>query len=324
MGMLRANVPAIYVYGGTILPGHYKGQDLNIVSVFEAVGQFSAGKMSEEDFCQIERRAIPGSGSCGGMYTANTMSSAFEALGMSLPYSSTMANVDDEIVAQRHALRAGAGRGGQERPEAARHRHAQVDRERRGRDHGHRRLDQRGAALPGHRACGRRRMDDRRLRARAPEGAGAVRPEAQRQVPGGRPAPRRRHPAGDEDAAERRPAARRLHDDHRPDDRRSAGGRARRAAQRPGRDPPDRQADVRRRPPGDPEGQPVARRLRGQDHRPEEPGDHRPGARVRRRAVGAGRHHGQADQGRRRDGAALPRSARAARACRRCWRRPAR
>ena len=98
MGMLRANVPAIYVYGGTILPGRYKGQDLNIVSVFEAVGQFSAGKMSEEDFCQLERRAIPGSGSCGGMYTANTMSSAFEALGMSLPFSSTMANVEDPIV----------------------------------------------------------------------------------------------------------------------------------------------------------------------------------------------------------------------------------
>jgi dihydroxy-acid dehydratase len=98
MGMLRANVPAIYVYGGTILPGKYKGQDLNIVSVFEAVGQFSAGNMSEEDFCQIERRAIPGSGSCGGMYTANTMSSSFEALGMSLPFSSTMANVEDPIV----------------------------------------------------------------------------------------------------------------------------------------------------------------------------------------------------------------------------------
>ena len=98
MGMLRANVPAIYVYGGTILPGRYKGQDLNIVSVFEAVGQFSAGKMSEEDFRQIERRAIPGTGSCGGMYTANTMSSSFEALGLSLPYSSTQANVHDEIV----------------------------------------------------------------------------------------------------------------------------------------------------------------------------------------------------------------------------------
>ena len=96
MGMLRANVPAIYVYGGTILPGHYKGQDLNIVSVFEAVGQNAAGKMSDADLLEIERRAIPGTGSCGGMYTANTMSSAFEALGMSLPFSSTMANPHDE------------------------------------------------------------------------------------------------------------------------------------------------------------------------------------------------------------------------------------
>jgi dihydroxy-acid dehydratase len=99
MGLLRANVPGLFIYGGTILPGRYKGQDLNIVSVFEAVGQFSAGKLSEEDFCEIEKRAIPGSGSCGGMYTANTMSSAFEALGMSLPGSSTLANVEDPIVA---------------------------------------------------------------------------------------------------------------------------------------------------------------------------------------------------------------------------------
>jgi dihydroxy-acid dehydratase len=106
MGMLRANVPSIYVYGGTILPGHYKGQELNIVSVFEAVGQYSAGKMSEEDFCGIERNAIPGPGSCGGMYTANTMSSAFEALGLSLPYSSTEANVHEEKVAStREAAR---------------------------------------------------------------------------------------------------------------------------------------------------------------------------------------------------------------------------
>ena len=96
MGMLRANVPAIYVYGGTILPGSYKGKDLNIVSVFEAVGENAAGRMSDEDLLQIERRAIPGTGSCGGMYTANTMSSAFEALGISLPYSSTMANPHDE------------------------------------------------------------------------------------------------------------------------------------------------------------------------------------------------------------------------------------
>ncbi|KQM80083.1 dihydroxy-acid dehydratase [Xylophilus sp. Leaf220] len=96
MGMLRANVPAIYVYGGTILPGRYQGKDLNIVSVFEAVGENAAGKLSDEDLREIEMRAIPGPGSCGGMYTANTMSSSFEALGISLPYSSTMANPHDE------------------------------------------------------------------------------------------------------------------------------------------------------------------------------------------------------------------------------------
>ncbi|MCW8163557.1 dihydroxy-acid dehydratase [Verminephrobacter aporrectodeae subsp. tuberculatae] len=96
MGMLRANVPAIYVYGGTILPGRYQGRDLNIVSVFEAVGENAAGKLSDHDLKEIEKRAIPGTGSCGGMYTANTMSSAFEALGISLPYSSTMANPHDE------------------------------------------------------------------------------------------------------------------------------------------------------------------------------------------------------------------------------------
>jgi dihydroxy-acid dehydratase len=96
MGMLRANVPSIFVYGGTILPGRYKGQDLNIVSVFEAVGEHAAGHISDDDLLAIERNAIPGTGSCGGMYTANTMSSAFEALGLSLPYSSTMANVEGE------------------------------------------------------------------------------------------------------------------------------------------------------------------------------------------------------------------------------------
>jgi len=98
IGMARMNVPGIYVYGGTIKPGRYKGKDLTIVSAFEAVGEFTAGRMSEEDFKGIEKNACPSSGSCGGMYTANTMSSAFEALGMSLPYSSTMSNIDAEKV----------------------------------------------------------------------------------------------------------------------------------------------------------------------------------------------------------------------------------
>ena len=98
IGIARANVPAIYVYGGTIKPGHWKGQDLSIVSAFEAVGAFMAGQMSEEDFDGIERHACPRTGSCGGMYTANTMSSSFEALGMSLLYSSNMANPDQEKI----------------------------------------------------------------------------------------------------------------------------------------------------------------------------------------------------------------------------------
>ncbi|OZI62200.1 dihydroxy-acid dehydratase [Bordetella genomosp. 11] len=96
IAMARMNVPAIYVYGGTIKPGHYQGRDLTIVSVFEAVGEYTMGRMDETDFKQIERCAVPGSGSCGGMYTANTMSSSFEAMGLSLPYSSTMSNVDAE------------------------------------------------------------------------------------------------------------------------------------------------------------------------------------------------------------------------------------
>lgn len=99
IALARMNVPGIYVYGGTIKPGSYKGKDLNIVSVFEAVGEFTMGRMSNEDFKAIEQKSIPGSGSCGGMYTANTMSSSFEAIGMSLPYSSTLANEDGEAVA---------------------------------------------------------------------------------------------------------------------------------------------------------------------------------------------------------------------------------
>ncbi|HXX63851.1 MAG TPA: dihydroxy-acid dehydratase [Bacteroidota bacterium] len=96
IAIARMNIPAIFVYGGTIKAGHYQGKDLTIVSAFEAVGQYSAGKLSETDLLEVERRSCPGAGSCGGMYTANTMSSAIEAMGMSLKYSSTMAAEDAE------------------------------------------------------------------------------------------------------------------------------------------------------------------------------------------------------------------------------------
>jgi dihydroxy-acid dehydratase len=96
IAIARMNIPAIFVYGGTIKPGHHNGKDLTVVSSFEAVGQYSAGKIGEPELMDVERKACPGAGSCGGMYTANTMSSAFEAMGMSLPYSSTMAAEDAE------------------------------------------------------------------------------------------------------------------------------------------------------------------------------------------------------------------------------------
>ena len=96
MAMGRLNRPSIMVYGGTIAPGHYKGQDLNIVSAFEALGQKIAGQLSEEDFRNIVKQSCPGAGACGGMYTANTMASAIEALGMSLPYSSSNPALSEE------------------------------------------------------------------------------------------------------------------------------------------------------------------------------------------------------------------------------------
>ena len=96
IAMARMNIPAIFVYGGTIKPGHLNGQDLTVVSSFEAVGQYSAGRIDEAMLYAVERNACPGAGSCGGMYTANTMSSAFEAMGMSLMYSSTMSAISPE------------------------------------------------------------------------------------------------------------------------------------------------------------------------------------------------------------------------------------
>ena len=96
IAIARLNIPAVFVYGGTTKPGHHAGKDLTVVSAFEAVGQFSSGQISAQELLEIERHACPGAGSCGGMYTANTMSSAIEAMGMSLPFSSTMTAAEHE------------------------------------------------------------------------------------------------------------------------------------------------------------------------------------------------------------------------------------
>ncbi len=96
IAMARMNIPAIFVYGGTIKPGKLKGKDLTVVSAFEAVGQLTSGQISEQELLEVEKHCIPGAGSCGGMFTANTMSAAIEAMGLSLPFSSTMAAEDEE------------------------------------------------------------------------------------------------------------------------------------------------------------------------------------------------------------------------------------
>ncbi|MGA0307382.1 MAG: dihydroxy-acid dehydratase, partial [Vulcanococcus sp.] len=96
LAMARMNIPSIFVYGGTIKPGKLGACDLTVVSAFEAVGQFSGGRIDEQELTAIEKNACPGAGSCGGMFTANTMSAAFETMGLSLPYSSTMAAEDPE------------------------------------------------------------------------------------------------------------------------------------------------------------------------------------------------------------------------------------
>ena len=96
IAIARLNIPSIFVYGGTIKAGHYNGQDLTVVSAFEAVGQYCADRIGADELLQVERSACPGAGSCGGMFTANTMSAAIEAMGLSLPFSSTMAAEDGE------------------------------------------------------------------------------------------------------------------------------------------------------------------------------------------------------------------------------------
>ena len=203
--------------------------------------------MSEEDFVGIEKNACPTVGACGGMYTANTMSSSFEALGMSLLGSSQLASPDPEKADSAADSARVLVEAIKNRSEAARHRHAQVDRERGCAHHGDRRLDERRAALSRDRARGRDQVVDRRLRAHAQESAGAVRSQAFRTLRRGRFPSRGRRAAGAQDAARERAAARRLHDDHRAHARAGAEERPDNAARRSGRDPALVESAVRRR-----------------------------------------------------------------------------
>jgi dihydroxy-acid dehydratase len=161
IAMARMNVPGIFVYAGTIKPGFWKGEKITIVSPFEAVGAFTAGKMSREDFEGIEKNACPSVGACGGQYTANTMSSSFEALGMSLLGSSQMASPDrekaDSAAESARVLVEAVRKDLKPRDIITRKSIGECG----GARHGDRRLDQCGAPLSRHRQCGGREMDDR-------------------------------------------------------------------------------------------------------------------------------------------------------------------
>ena len=245
MAMLRLNVPSVFLYGGSIMPGRWRGRDVTVVDVFEGVGQHSAGQAFDRGpHPRWNSVACPGDGACGGQYTANTMACVAEAIGLALPLSSAPAGAEPRP--RRLCRRLGRGGGGADRVRTAapRHLHPQGVRERRRGHRRHRRFDQRCAAPAGHGPRVRHRVQPagrgRDLPPHAlPRGPQAGRPVCrQGHGRGGRRADADAHPAG------RGPAARRLHHRH----RQVAGGEpAGRAVARPEGDPPGRA--IRCRPP---------------------------------------------------------------------------
>ena len=297
MGMLRANVPAIYVYGGTILPGTLQGPGPEYRQ--RVRGGRPVLRRQHERGRLLPDRAPRHSGQ---RLLWRHVHRQHDEFGLRGAGPEPALCVDD-----------GQRRGRDRRPMRRARREVLVEAVKadiKPRDIVTRKRIENAVAVImatggstnavlhflaiAHAADVEWTIDDfERVRQRTP---GAVRPETQRPVPGGGPAPRRRHPGGDEGTAEGRPAARRLHHHHRPDGGRRTWPTSRRCRAEQEVIRPIEPPDLRGGPPGHPARQPQSRRLRRQDHRPEEPGHHRPGARVRRRAVGAGGHHGQEDR----------------------------
>ena len=229
MALARLNIPGLMLYGGSIRPGRFKGAEVTIQQVFEAVGEFAAGKITEDELHELEEAASPGAGACGGQFTANTMAMAFEALGIS-PAGSAMVPAEDgrklEVARQCGELVMDVLRRGQ-RPSDVITKPALRERDRRGRDE--RRLDQRRAAPARRRARNGRAADDRRVRGDLRAHAAAVRPAAGRAVRRDRPLRSRRRAARARAPGGGGHPQRRRADGHRPDDRRAR----RRGAARP-------------------------------------------------------------------------------------------
>ena len=283
MAMCRLNVPSIFIYGGSILPGTFKGKPVTVQDVFEAVGKYSVGAMSDEDLEELEQVACPSAGACGAQFTANTMATVSEAIGLALPYSAgAPAPLRSARPLLRHGRRDDHGTDRAADP-PARHRHPQGARERRDGGGGLRRLHQRGAASAGHRARVRHQLRPVRRRRNLQAHALRRRPEARRALRRQGPVRGRRHSAADEDAARPRLPARRLPDRDRPHHGREPGLRA--VERRPGRGAPGGRADHadrrRRRPEGQP--RPRGRDREGRRHAARQADLPRPGALLRRR-----------------------------------------
>ena len=227
MAMLRLNVPACSCMAAASCPASSAGKDVTVVDVFEAVGQHAAGNMSDEDLHELECVACPSAGACGGQFTANTMATVSEAIGLALPGSAgSPAPYEDR---DRWAVESGPGGdgAGRERAAAARHRDAQGARERRRGGRRHRRQHQCRPASAGDGARGRASASPWTTWSRSC----AARPTSPTSSPAANTSPTtsqgRRHPGDPEGAAGWRPAARRLHDRHRQDAGREPGGRRR-------------------------------------------------------------------------------------------------
>ena len=241
MAMARLNLASVYLYGGTILAGTYQDRDITIQDVFEAVGAHNNGTIDDDELLQIERAACPTTGSCAGMYTANTMAAAAEALGMSLPGAASPPAGRLPPRGVRARVRAAGGVAARERrPAPARHPHEGGVRERdRGRD-GARRVDERRPAPARDRARGARAARARRLRRDLAPGAAPGRRPAGGTVRDAGPGSRRRRARRDEGAARRGAPARRRDHRHRQDDRARTSRswlRRRRTATSSGRSP---------------------------------------------------------------------------------------
>ncbi len=182
MALLRLNIPSVVLYGGSILPGHYKGRDLTIQDVYEAVGANAAGKMSDEELLAIENSACPGAGACGGQFTANTMATVMEMIGLS-PMGTAVGAASGSAQARcRGALRRADLERREAKPAAARYRDAQVHRQRHRLGGRYRRIHQRRAASAGHRARSRHPAEHRRFPNHQRTHAAARGSETRRQV----------------------------------------------------------------------------------------------------------------------------------------------